>query len=280
MFNFKVFLGFMAINDAFNDAEREELEEEHEEERKQWEQEREEWESKHQQKREEWEKMLWGKDNSDPYSYEDDEEDDDLDENDEDFDDDLDEEEDNEMSEEARIVPRTKSDVHTKDNSTIIINGIPASIRYETPGMLWYVPKSVCDEKLLTLLKDSKTILRFQLDDNDIIKADYRSSQEFYDEKLKSLSSIVTLMEFSNDDLAEDCQEEEDNTRWGYIDNFYENYKKMWNIDLYLINVPELKNLNTFPIIGSTQKNNPVDEYIAAGGIKGYSAKESDSSTR
>ena len=285
MFNFKDFLGFMAVNDAFNDAEQEELEEEHEEERKQWEQECGELESKHQQEREEWEKMLWGKDNFDPYSDEEDEdenEEDDMEEDDEYLDDDLDDEwgkddeEDNGMSEETWNVLPAMSDVHAKDKDTILINGKPATISYDSPGMLYYVPKSVCDEKLLTILKDSKPILRFRLDDNDIIKADYRSTQEFYDEKLKSLSSIVTLMEFSNDDLAEDCQREEDNTQWGYVDRFYENYKKSWNIDLYLIHVKELKNSNTFPIIGSTQKeSNPLDEYIAAGGIKGYSAKES-----
>lgn len=274
MFNFKDFLGFMAINDAFDDAEREELENEQEEERKQWGQER-----------EEWEKMLWGKDNSNPYSDEDDDEDedeeddDDLDQDDDedDLDDEWgkDDEEDDEMIEETWNGLPTMSDGHAKDKGTIVINGKLATIRYDIPGILHYLPKSVCDEKLLTILKDSKTILRFHLDDNNIIKADYRSTQEFFDEKLKSLSSIVTLMEFSNDDLAEDCQEEEDNTQWGYIDNFYENYKKSWNIDLYLIQVQELKNSNAFPIIGSTQKENkPLDEYIAAGGIKGYSAKE------
>ena len=173
MFNFKDFLGFMAVNDAFNDAEHEELEEEHEEERKQWEQECGELESKHQQEREEWEKMLWGKDNFDPYSDEEDEDEnedeDDLDEDDEYLDDDLDDEwgkddeEDNGMSEETWNVLPAMSDVHAKDKDTILINGKPATISYDSPGMLYYVPKSVCDEKLLTILKDSKPILRFRL---------------------------------------------------------------------------------------------------------------------
>ena len=278
MFNFKDLFSFMAINDAINENERIEREEEHEEERMRWEQEREDLERKHQQEREEWEKMTWGKDNSNPYSDED--EDDDSDEDDEDLDeeqedDDWDDEDSGEINEEARNWVRKMLDTSGTNHGALEMKGDVGKVSLKVTCWDCIVPKSVCDEKLLTLLKDSQPLLTLIPYDDDRIIAKYESSQNFYDKTVKFSTSTIVVMEFTNVEIVEECRKGNDNTRRGFIADFCETDDKQWEITIGLIDLPEPKYILAYPTIDSVKsKYKPLNEYIGAGRIKRYSAKE------
>ena len=271
MFNFKDFLGFMVINDAINENERKEREEEHEEERMRWEQEREDLERKHQQECEEWEKMTWGKDNSNPYSDED--KDDDSDEDDEE--DDWDDEDSGEINEEARNWVRKMLDTSGTNHGALEMKGNVGKVHLKVTCWDCIVPKSVCDERLLTFLKDSQPLLTFILYDDDRIIVKYESSQNFYDKIVKFSTNTIVVMEFTDVEIVEECRKGNNYTRRGFIADFCETDDKQWEITIGLIDLPEPKYLLVYPTIDSVKsKYKPLNESIGAGGIKRYSAKE------